>query len=64
MADELAEEKIVISTETGCGIVPVDKEERILREHIGRLNCLLAEKAETVVRVFCGIPVVLKGSLT
>ena len=27
----------------------------------GSLACLLAQRAETVVRVFCGIPTVLKG---
>ena len=38
-------------------------EERAAREAAGRLSCLLAERAETVVRVFCGLPAVLKGSL-
>jgi len=63
LADELAKKDVVIATEVGGGIVPVDPEERAARERAGRLNCLLAERAETVVRVFCGIPMVLKGEL-
>lgn len=63
LADRLEEKRVVIATEIGCGIVPIDKEERICRELAGRLQCLLAERAETVIRIFCGIPMVLKGSL-
>ena len=63
LAEELARNKVVIATETGSGVVPIDAEERARRELAGRLNCLLAEKAETVVRICCGLPLVLKGSL-
>ncbi len=63
LAEELAAYDVVISTETGGGVVPADPQERAAREAAGRLNCLLALGAETVVRVFCGIPTVLKGAL-
>ena len=63
LAEELAKNKVVIATEIGSGVVPIDAEERARRELAGRLNCLLAEKAETVVRICCGLPLVLKGSL-
>ncbi len=63
LASELAKYEVVLATEIGCGVVPVDKEERRCREAAGRLSCLLAEKADTVVRVCCGIPKVLKGEL-
>ena len=63
LADELAKAEIVIATEVGGGIVPADPQERSAREAAGRLNCLLAERADTVVRVFYGLPLVLKGSL-
>ena len=33
------------------------------REAAGRLSCLLAARADAVVRVFCGIPTVIKGEL-
>lgn len=60
LADELARHQVVIATEVGGGVVPVDPAERAAREAAGRLGCLLARRAERVVRVFCGLPVVLK----
>lgn len=62
LADSLSQKEVVIATETGCGVIPLDPQERRNREAAGRLSCLLAERAETVVRVCCGIPQVLKGS--
>ena len=62
LADSLSQKEVVIATETGCGVIPLDPRERRNREAAGRLSCLLAERAETVVRVCCGIPQVLKGS--
>ena len=61
LADELSQYEVVIATEVGGGVVPVDAGERAGREAAGRLSCLLARRAERVVRVFCGLPVVLKG---
>ena len=64
LADRLAARyKVVISTEVGGGVVPVDAGERSAREAAGRLACLLAERADTVVRVFCGLPMAIKGEL-
>lgn len=63
LADELSRYDAVIATETGGGVVPVDAAERAAREAAGRLNCLLAARATAVVRVFCGIPVVIRGEL-
>lgn len=63
LADELANHNVVIITETGGGVVPVDPGQRAAREAAGRLSCLLAQRAETVIRVFCGIPTLLKGKL-
>lgn len=60
LADELATHDVVIATEVGGGVVPVDAGERAAREAAGRLSCLLAQRAERVVRVFCGLPMVLK----
>lgn len=63
LADELARYDAVVAVEVGGGVVPADTAERAARERAGRLNCLLAARAETVVRVLCGIPMVLKGRL-
>ncbi|MDO5132963.1 MAG: cobinamide kinase, partial [Eubacteriales bacterium] len=42
-------------------VVPVDPKERAAREAAGRLACLLAARADVVIRVCCGLPQVLKG---
>lgn len=63
LAEELSGHEVVIATEVGGGVVPVEPEQRRAREAAGRLSCLLAERAETVVRVCCGLPQVLKGEL-
>ncbi len=63
LAERLGRYEIVIMTETGGGIVPVDAADRVIREKAGRLSCLLAKQADTVVRVVCGLPRVLKGDL-
>ncbi len=61
LADELARHAVVIATEVGGGVVPVDAAQRAHREAAGRLACLLAERADTVIRVCCGLPQLLKG---
>ena len=64
LADCLAAQYAVITlTEVGGGVVPTDPAQRAAREAAGRLGCLLAARADTVVRVFCGLPLVLKGDL-
>ena len=64
LADRLAHEyDILIATEVGGGVVPMDVKQRADREAAGRLACLLAERADCVVQMFCGIPTVLKGEL-
>ena len=65
LADRLASEyEILIATEVGGGVVPMDPKQRADREAAGRLACLLAARAECVVQMFCGIPTVLKGELS
>lgn len=61
LARTLARREIVIATEVGGGVVPVQPEQRRAREAAGRLACLLAARADTVVRVCCGLPQLLKG---
>ena len=56
LAEKLSGYEAVIANEVGGGIVPTDPK----REAAGRLSCLLAERADTVIRVCCGLPQVLK----
>ena len=51
---------VIVSNELGCGVVPVDKEDRTWRELVGRLCTSLAARADEVVRVMCGIGMNLK----
>ena len=62
LADELSRAEVVLSTETGAGVIPVDRCERQKREAAGILSRLLAEQADLVIRVTCGLPQFLKGS--
>ena len=64
LAEELSQKQVVMATEVGGGIVPATAQERAAREAAGRLSCLLAKKSDTVIRVFCGIPTVIKGEET
>ena len=63
LAKNLAQYEVVIATEVGGGVVPVDPVQRQNREAAGRLACLLAQRADRVIRVFCGLPQALKGEL-
>ena len=60
---QLRDRQIVIASETGCGVVPADPLEEERREAAGRLSCRLAASADVVIRVVCGIPCFLKGTL-
>ena len=46
---------VIISDEIGNGIVPMDAFEREYRETTGRILIELADRADEVVRVICGI---------
>lgn len=59
--NNMLDKMVIISDELGYGIVPVEREERIYREANGRVNCYLAEQADTVYRVIAGIATKIKG---
>ncbi len=61
LADRLSLKAVVTASEVGCGVVPADPAQRDARERAGRLACLLAQRADAVVRMCCGLPEVLKG---
>ena len=60
LADKLAAFRVVISCEVGGGVIPLDRGERIWRENAGRLACLLADRADRVILVHCGIGICIK----
>lgn len=53
-------DRIIICDDISQGLVPMDKTERAWREGVGRTMVRVAKQADKVIRVFCGIPVVLK----
>ncbi len=57
----LADREYVLCREVGCGLVSMDPGDRAWREAVGRLSCRLAQEAQGVVRLWCGLPVWLKG---
>ena len=54
---------VVIMNDIGSGVIPIEKKDRVWREAVGRCGCLIAEHADRVIRVMCGIPTALKGEL-
>ena len=55
---------VLVSTELGYGIVPMDPFEREYRERVGRICCEAAERSTEVYRVVAGIPTKIKGEET
>lgn len=58
--DDFRPDAAVICTDIFCGLVPADDAERAWRELAGKSVTRLAARAETVTRIFCGLPQRLK----
>lgn len=58
--EDLWRDCLLIGTDFSCGVVPMNAQLRLWREENGRLNSYIAERAERVVRIFCGLPQELK----
>lgn len=54
---------VIVTNELGWSIVPENALARRFRDDQGRLNQALAAKAELVVTVIAGLPLVLKGQM-
>ena len=54
---------VLVTNETGMGIVPENALSRQFRDEAGFINQAVAEVADTVVFMVCGIPMFAKGSV-
>lgn len=61
--DSCAADLVIVSNEVGHGIVPDNALARAFREAQGRLNITLAARADLVVQISVGLPVLLKGQM-
>ena len=52
---------MLVSNEVGSGIVPENVEARRFRDLQGRLNQRIAARADRVVLLVAGLPLVIKG---
>lgn len=53
-------ELVIVTNELGYGVVPCDPADRRWREAVGRVCTALARESSQVIRVVCGIGMVLK----
>lgn len=53
-------ETVFIANEIGNGIVPMNPEDREWRDVTGRILVAIAAASDEVVRIYCGIPQVIK----
>ncbi len=54
-------EQVIVTDEIGGGLVPIDGFERQWREVCGRICGEIAQKAQSVDRLYCGLAMRLKG---
>lgn len=59
-APSLREDAVILAEDIFCGVVSMEAEIRAWREETGRALTALAFQADTVTRVFCGLPLRLK----
>ncbi|MDO4522339.1 MAG: bifunctional adenosylcobinamide kinase/adenosylcobinamide-phosphate guanylyltransferase [Eubacteriales bacterium] len=54
---------VIVSTEIGYGIVPMEPKQRDWREKTGRISCEIAKASDEVIRVVAGIGTMIKGEV-
>ncbi len=58
--DQRTAQIVLVSSEVGLGVVPENRLARLYRDLVGRCNRLIADRADEVVFVSCGLPLHLK----
>ena len=57
-------DSIIICNDISCGIVPTDPILRRWREEVGIFMGMASQWSNEVIRLYCGIPTILKGEIT
>jgi adenosylcobinamide kinase/adenosylcobinamide-phosphate guanylyltransferase len=52
---------VLVTNEVGMGVIPESKLARRFRDALGRLNQEVARRADQVVLMASGLPIVIKG---
>jgi len=52
--------EVLVTNEVGMGIIPMDASTRLYVEELGRLNAALAQRADQVIFMVAGLPLILK----
>lgn len=60
---EQCDNLVVITNDVGADALAYNEGTRAYIEVMGKINAALAEKADTVCELVCGIPLILKGKL-
>jgi adenosylcobinamide kinase/adenosylcobinamide-phosphate guanylyltransferase len=60
--DRVEADFIIVTNETGLGIVPADRLSRLYRDILGRANQRLAQRADEVFLLTAGIPLAIKSA--
>ncbi|MFV0527295.1 MAG: bifunctional adenosylcobinamide kinase/adenosylcobinamide-phosphate guanylyltransferase [Lachnospiraceae bacterium] len=53
-------DEIIVCEDISCGVVPMDPLLRAWRENVGRTLTAVSQRSDRTVRLFCGIPTILK----
>jgi len=56
-------ELVIVTNETGLGIIPGDQMSRVFRDEAGWMNQRVAQLADRVILLVAGIPLAIKGEL-
>ncbi|MCQ2555691.1 MAG: bifunctional adenosylcobinamide kinase/adenosylcobinamide-phosphate guanylyltransferase [Clostridia bacterium] len=57
---QMFKDKIIISNDVSCGLVPISEKDRAFREDLGRVLTEISKESDEVFRVFMGLGVKIK----
>jgi adenosylcobinamide kinase/adenosylcobinamide-phosphate guanylyltransferase len=61
VCSDLSGTVIFVTNEVGLGIIPDNPASRLYRDIAGRCNQIIASRADSVIFMISGIPLIIKG---